>query len=269
MDTELLPCDLRIGTSGYYYPEWEGSLYPAGIGRKEYFSAYCTIFSTVEINSSYYGIPKAENIKRLLTRVKGPIDFAVKAHKSLTHEVSPATWSDNLRGFTAGIQPLAEADRLCAVLLQFPSSFQYREDERRYLDKLTRALAAFPLVVELRNIDWFNARAIEGLKERDVGLCALDMPHLEGLPPVSDFVTSDIGYVRFHGRNGAAWWSGDGGNRYDYKYTNDELKLWMPRLKSMSLQAKKLRVFFNNHRKTNSPENALTLCNLARAAGLL
>ena len=99
------------------------------------------------------------------------------------------------------------------MLLEFPFSFHYRDEERRYLDKVLKALAAFPLVVEFRGADWYNARVIDGLKERRVGLCSVDVPRLEGLPPLSDLVTLDLTYVRFHGRNAAAWWTGDSGTR--------------------------------------------------------
>jgi nucleotidyltransferase/DNA polymerase involved in DNA repair len=104
--------------------------------------------------------------------------------------------------------------------------------------------------------DWYNARVIDGLKERRVGLCSVDAPRLEGLPPLSDLVTSDIAYVRFHGRNEATWWNDDAGSRYEYLYSKDELSAWVPRLEAMSTQAKKVRVYFNNHRRGDAPEDA-------------
>jgi uncharacterized protein YecE (DUF72 family) len=265
---EALP-DLRIGTSGYDYPEWEGVFYPKGIGRKEYLGAYSQAFGSVELNFSYYGMPRAESIRRLLGQTRKPIDFSIKANKALTHEIAPATWSDSVAEFSRGIEPLGEAGRLCAVLLEFPYSFHYRDEERRYLDKVLKALSAFPLVVEFRGADWFNARVIDGLKARNVGLCSVDLPRLEGLPPLSDLVTSDLAYVRFHGRNGAAWWSGDAGSRYEYLYSRDALSAWLPRLEAMSTQAKKLRVYFNNHRRGDAPANAKELAALATAAKLI
>lgn len=263
------PCDIRIGTSGYDYPEWEGCLYPRGIGRKEYLGAYSEAFRTVELNFSYYGMPKAENLRELMARTRKPIDFSIKANQALTHRIDPATWQESVAEFTKGSSPLLEAGRLCAVLLEFPFSFHYRDEERRYLDKVLKALASFPLVVEFRNAEWFNARVIDGLKERKVGLCAVDLPRIEGLPPLSDLVTSDIAYARFHGRNEAAWWNGDAGSRYEYRYSKDELSAWIPRLEAMSTQARQLRVYFNNHRRGDAPDNARELVELAAAAKLL
>jgi len=262
-------CDIRIGTSGYDYPEWEGALYSKGIGRKEYLGAYSEVYGTVELNFSYYGMPKAENLRELMTRTRKPLDFSIKANRALTHKIDPSTWKDSAGEFARGIAPLRESGRLCAVLLEFPYSFHYQDDERRYLDKVIKALAAFPLAVEFRNAEWFNARVIDGLKERRVGLCSVDVPRLEGLPPLSDLVTSDLAYVRFHGRNASAWWNGDAGTRYEYLYTREELDAWVPRLEAMSTQAKKLRVYFNNHRRGDAATNARDLLALATAAKLL
>lgn len=267
-DATLPQCDIRIGTSGYDYPEWEGALYPRGLGRKEYLGAYSEVFDTLELNFSYYGMPKPERLSDMLARTRRPIDFSIKAHQSLTHRIDPGTWKASAAEFAAAIAPLAEAGRLCAVLFEFPYSFHYGADERRYLDCAMREFASFPVVVEFRNPDWLSARVIEGLKERRVGLCSLDLPRIEGLPPTSDLVTSDLAYVRFHGRNAEAWWTGDAGSRYDYGYSTDELAAWLPRLESMSVEARKLRVFFNNHRRGNAPANARELLRLARAAKL-
>jgi len=267
ISAENFPCDIRIGTSGYDYPDWEGPFYPKGTSRSEYLGVYSEKFSTVELNFSYYGMPKPDRMRELLARTRRPIDFSVKAHQSLTHKVDAATWKDSVDEFSHGIEPLAGAGCLCAVLLEFPFSFHYKEDERRYLDKLLRALASFPLAVEFRNAAWLNARVIEGLKARKVALCALDMPRLEGLPPISDLVTSDMGYIRLHGRNAQNWWDGSNGSRYEYHYTAEELALWVPRIESMSAQASMLRVYFNNHCIESAAANAQDMEALVRAAG--
>lgn len=262
-------CDLKIGTSGYDYPEWAGLFYPKGLGRREFLGYYSEHFGTVELNFSYYGMPKAGQLRELLGRTRRPIDFSIKAHQSLTHKIDPASWEESVGQFRRGIAPLVEAGRLVAVLLSFPYSFHYREDERRYLARLLAGLGGLPLVVEFRNAEWSNARVLEGLRERGVGLCSVDLPRLEGLPPVSDLVTSELAYVRFHGRNGAAWWAGDSASRYDYRYSKEELRSWLPRLEAMSAQAKAIRVYFNNHPQASAATNAAELRMLAESARLL
>jgi uncharacterized protein YecE (DUF72 family) len=262
-------CDLRIGTSGYDYTEWEGVFYPKGIGRNEYLSTYSETFDTLELNFSYYGMPKAAQMKSILSRTRKPIDFAIKAHQSITHKINPSTWSTDVLEFITGVAPLAEADRLCAILLEFPYSFHYRPEERRYLDKVLHAFGSYPIVVEFRNAEWITARVIDELKKRNVALCTLDMPRLEGLPPESDLVTADLAYVRFHGRNSETWWTGDAGTRYEYLYSKEELSSWVPRIERMSIQTKRLRVFFNNHRRGDAAINARGLISLLTSAKLL
>jgi uncharacterized protein YecE (DUF72 family) len=195
--------DIRIGTSGYDYPEWKGPLYPSDLPRAEFLGAYARRFSSVELNFSYYGMPKAANIAALLDRAGDPsFDFSIKANRSLTHEIEPSAWRDAAKEFRAGIAPLIRSGRLAALLFAFPFGFAYRPDERRYLDRLLAEFEGLPRVVEFRHRDWINARVLEGLRERGVGFCAVDLPRLEGLPPVADIVTADIAYLRFHGRNG-------------------------------------------------------------------
>ena len=260
--------DLRIGTSGYDYPEWKGTFYPKDLARREFLGFYSERFETLEINYTYYGQPRAETFQGMLERIRKPIDFSVKANRSLTHERDAGTLPASARQFRAGLEPLIRAERLAAVLLEFPYSFHYSSGERLYLARLLDELAGMPLVVELRNAEWYGARVIESLRERSVGLCILDAPRLPGFPPISDLVTSDIAYVRFHGRNAAAWWSGDAGTRYEYRYSPQELSGWIPRLESLGSQAKKIRVYFNNHRRGDAASNAGDLALLAASARL-
>jgi len=258
--------DLRIGTSGYDYPEWRGAFYPKGLPRKDFLGFYSERFDTLEINYTYYGQPRAEVFQGMLDRLRRPIDFSVKAYRSLTHERDAGTLAASARQFRTGLEPLIRAECLAAVLLEFPSSFRYTTGERLYLARLLDELSGMPLVVELRNPEWYGARVIQSLRDRDVGLCILDAPRLPGLPLVSDVVTSDISYVRFHGRNAATWWSGDAGTRYEYLYDPEELSGWIPRLASLGSQARKIRVYFNNHRRGNAAANAGDLALLAASS---
>jgi len=265
--TATVACDIRVGTSGYDFTDWEGSFYPRGLGRTEYLGAYSEAFGTLELGFPGSGIPTPGMLRQLMGRTRRPVDFAVKAGSVLTRGLDPAGWKAAASAFAASLEPLAEAGRLCAVLVGFPFDFRYRDDERRYLDRVLREFAAFPLVVEFGNAEWFTARVIEGLKARGVGLCSSDLPRIEGLPPVSDLVTSDLAYVRFHGRDGVARTLGS--THGAYRYSSDELRSWLPRLEAMSVEAKKLRVFFTNHPGGNAPADAMELFRLARAARLV
>ncbi len=265
--TATAACDIRVGTSGYDYTDWEGPFYPRGLGRTEYLGAYSESFGTLELGFSGAVAPSPDALRELMGKTRRPLDFAVKAGSALTRNLDPAGWKAAARAFAASLETLAGAGRLCAVLVGFPFSYRYRDDERRYLDRVLREFAAFPLVVEFGNAEWFTARVIEGLKARGVGLCSSDLPRIEGLPPVSDLVTSDLAYVRFHGRDGVARTLGAAHG--DYSYSSDELRSWVPRLEVMSVEARKLRVFFTNHRGGNAPADARELLRLAKAARLV
>ena len=269
MESLISNLDVRIGTSGYDYPEWKGSFYPIDLARKDFLGFYSESFNTLEINFTYYRQPRAEIFDRMLRRLRRPIDFSVKAYRTLTHDRDAGFLSTVVNEFRAGLQPLIHAGCLAAVLLEFPSSFHYSTGERLYLARLLDALEGMPLVVELRNAEWYSARVIEALRERNVGLCILDAPRLPGLPPVSDLITADLAYIRFHGRNASSWWTGDAGTRYEYLYNPEELSAWIPRLGSLASQARKIRVYFNNHRRGNAAANALDFVRLSISSSFL
>ena len=142
---------------------------------------------------------------------------------------------------------LAEAGRLTAVLFQFPFSFHYTPENRRYLDRLLAELHELPRVVEFRNAEWLNTRVFDALRERGVGFCSVDAPQLKGLPASVDIVTSPLAYIRFHGRNEQTWWGSGAAARFDYRYNGDELKSWVGRIVSMLRGARVMRIYFNNH----------------------
>jgi uncharacterized protein YecE (DUF72 family) len=257
--------DIRIGTSGYDYMDWVGAFYPEDLRRDDFLEFYSRTFSTVELNFSYYRMPSAGQMKRFLEKSGAGMDISLKAHRSMTHEVDSATWKESAGDFARSVEPLLEAQRLAAVLLQFPFSFHYTPENRQYLDRLIREIHLLPLVVEFRNMEWQNKRVLDSLRERSVGFCSVDTPPLRGLPAPLDVVTSSIAYVRFHGRNEKTWWGSDAAARFDYLYSEEELKPWIERLAGMAAAAGSVRVYFNNHRRGQAPANAAMLRHLMEA----
>ena len=121
---------------------------------------------------------------------------------------------------------------------------------RAYVDEV-------PLFVEFRNESW-NKEAIYGfLKINNISYVNVDEPDLKGLLPAQNIVTTDTGYIRFHGRNKKDWWEGKGSARYTYEYSNDELQEWLIRVSDILKKSYKSYIFFNNHPKGNAPKNAL------------
>jgi len=265
--TQPQPCEIRVGTSGYDYPEWKAAFYPQALRRKDFLSFYTQRFDTVELNFSYYGMPRAKTLAELVEAAGSGCLFSLKGNRSFTHEVDPARWRESLAEYRSALAPLISAGRLGAVLLQFPQSFHYEPERRRYLAELLGELAELPVVVEFRNMGWYNNRVFDALRERGVGLVSLDLPKLRGLPPTVDLVTAPTAYIRFHGRNAETWRSGDAALRYGYLYSDEELESWIERVKDIAGKAVRLLIYFNNHFNGAAPLNAAMFKRLLGDAG--
>lgn len=250
---------VTFGTSGYSYKDWEGILYPPGTRRTDYLGTYAQEFDLVELNFSYYKMPEASLSRRMIACTGDDFQFTIKGHKSLTHEGDAVTVKRDAELFKRGIDPLFAAGKLAAVLMQFPFSFHYNDVNRTYVDTLCRQFGEFPLAIEFRNRYWQRQSVYDGLRDRNVTLVNVDEPRLPGLPEQTSLVTAENGYVRFHGRNKDNWWKGDNVSRYDYCYSDSELKEWVPRIQAMALQAATIMVVFNNHSKGQAVQNARRL----------
>lgn len=250
---------ILVGTSGYRYNEWVGSVYPAGCAREGLLARYASMFPTVELNETFYRMPTAERLGALLAGSGPDLSFSVKANEALTHRIDPSGWRDAARLFAGALEPLMAAGRLQAVLLQFPVAFGYDVDHRRYLNALLGAMPDLPLAVEFSNAGWYNNRVFDSLRARSVAVASLDLPELTGLPPVIDVITAPLAYIRLHGRNARDWWGSDAASRYDYLYSDEELAAWSARIRGMATRAETVLVYFNNHRRGQSVGNALTL----------
>lgn len=247
-----------VGTSGYSYNDWVGPFYPKGTPSEQFLERYGEYFTTVELNFSYYRMPTADQL-RAMGEVNSSLSFTLKAHQSLTHKIVPAEWRSEAQTFRRALEPLLKANTLKALLLQFPYSFHYEVEQRRYLDALLHYWEGLPLAVEFRHTQWYNNRTIEALRERQVALVALDLPNLTNLPPHIDVVTANFAYLRLHGRNKENWWGSDVASRYDYLYSPKELLSIAERARTLAATTPLTLVYFNNHRGGQAVQNALSL----------
>jgi uncharacterized protein YecE (DUF72 family) len=261
--------EILIGTSGYSYTEWVGPVYPEGTKQSEYLAYYSGLFPTLELNFSYYNMPKPQNLAKMLTDAGPYLTFSIKAHKTLTHEINPSLWENEAQKYLQAIEPMLGAGRLEAVLFQFPYSFKYSDENRLYLDKLLKYFKGVPKAVEFRKSDWFNQKVLDGMRKREVPLVSLDMPDLAKLPPSMDVVTAPIAYIRLHGRNNEAWWGKDEHEKYNYLYTDSEINAWASRIERIVQQSKRVVVYFNNHPFGKAAKNAQTLIKILEKIGLL
>jgi uncharacterized protein YecE (DUF72 family) len=253
---------ILIGTSGFSYDDWRGHFYPKTIGKREMLSYYAESFSTVEVNSTYYALPHPATFVQMSAKVPPEFLFAVKAHRDMTHsggELQPEAFET----FRAALLPLQEQEMLGCVLAQFPWSFKPHLDNEEYLRALREELPNIPTVIEFRNAGWFSDRTLELLRALGLGFCCVDEPALPGLMPRVTAATSPIGYVRFHGRNAQKWWKHEHAyERYNYLYSEDELREWVPKIEQLAEATDRLFVFFNNHYEGKAGQNARMLAGL-------
>ena len=267
--------NILIGTSGYDYPEWKGVFYPPEVKRADFLSYYATQFNAVELNNTFYNMPTAERLFSFYERSEGRLQFSIKANRLLTHEID-SQWQSAASDFKAALNPLLEKDSLCAVLFQFPQSFHYTNDNRIYLAKVIAAFEGFPVIIEFRHKEWIRESVFEGLVQRKTSVAFCDMPDLKYLPRMSlspvvepvettartQFIGSNA-YIRLHGRNANAWYAAspeqNGSGRYDYEYSEGELKEFVPVVHVASEEGRKVQVYFNNHPKGNGAKNAMQL----------
>jgi uncharacterized protein YecE (DUF72 family) len=288
---------VRVGTSGWSYPggrgTWNGVFYPAKGARARGFDElefYARWFDVVEVNSTFYGQPRAAVTARWAERTPPRFEFAVKLYQKFTHplmfreaaaEAAPeadAQWlaetgavrQGDVDEFKSGIEPLAAAGKLGPVLVQFPPSFTASPEAVDYLGWLLRTFRDYALAVELRHRSWSDQEADTAglLAAYGAAWVLIDEPKFEfsirqhWRPPASaaEPAADGLAYMRFHGRNAAEWWRHAAAeDRYNYLYTERELRPFAAAAASAGASLKKAYLFFNNHFSAQGVANAVQL----------
>ena len=256
---------IHVGTAGWAYSDWEGVFYPKphpkGFDPLEYLSRYLDV---VEVNSTFYRPVDPDVARRWVDRVSNADDFrfTAKLWKRFTHERDTAFTRSEVAEVRRGFRPMHNARKLGAVLLQFPWSFRRTEDNRIWLDDVTRAFEEFPLVVEVRHESWAVPEFYSELVARGIGFVNIDQPLFKNSIKPSATATGPVGYVRIHGRNYREWFRKDAGveARYDYLYTPAELTPWAERsVKVAEAGADEVYAVANNHYRAQAAVNAIQL----------
>jgi uncharacterized protein YecE (DUF72 family) len=234
-------CDIRIGTSGWYYDHWKELFYPAGLPKSKWFEHYAQHFDTVEINNTFYHLPKEQSLQRWHKLAPKGFLYAVKANRYITHIKKLKDTSEPLQRFFERIDILKRS--LGPVLYQLPPSLH------QDLDLLTSFIKLLPkkrpAVFEFRHESWYSDDTFDLLKKLKVGFCIHDMPGKES-PRI---VTSNIIYIRFHGTTG----------RYSGCYSKSALQNWAKWLKEQSKKAHGIYAYFNNDAHAHAIKNARQL----------
>ncbi len=255
---------ILAGTSGYAYDEWQGVFYPHGLPRGRRLEYYAGVFTALEINATYYGTPGRESARRMVREAGGRLAFSVKAPGDMTHR--GRTGHDVVGPFLDYLAPLRDAGVLAAVLLQFPNALHDTPASREQLWRAFAALDGLPIAVELRHASWDTGSADGFLRENAASRVAIDQPNMRGLSQPLRFVaTGPLAYFRFHGRNAASWYAGEGPSgdaRYRYRYSRGELQPWAPILREAAAEATTTLAFFNNHPDGNAVLDAMAFAEM-------
>jgi len=265
---------IKIGTAGWAYKDWDGVVYPPSLKKQkhpvEYLAEY---FDLIEINTSFYGHIKPE-VGLLWARKARAVNpdfiFTAKLNKAFTHSpvaVIESTSAETIRPSQEderlakeGLDSIAVEGLLGALLAQFPISFKNTNENRDYLENVIERFKIYPLVVEVRHSSWNNEGTLRYFSQKNVTFCNIDQPMLGRAIGPTEHVTSPLAYVRLHGRNYDKWFDCDSrDDRYNYLYTEPELRDWKKHIDSISRRAKVTFVVTNNHFEGKAAVNALEL----------
>jgi uncharacterized protein YecE (DUF72 family) len=246
---------IHLGTSGFSYADWVGKWYPDGLKKADMLRYYARKFNVVEVNFTYYRMPTARTLKQMSAKTGGGFEFVVKANSEMTHERTGEP--EVFRVFQEALKPLIEQEKLGCILAQFPNSFRPGEEGIEYLHWFKEQIPDIPVTVEFRNRGWLTADTFDLLEALELGFCCVDEPQLKGLMPPVAIATSNIGYVRFHGRNAGEWYQHDEAwQRYNYLYSEEELGEWVDKVQEVNEATDETFVFFNNHYQGQAAINA-------------
>lgn len=238
-----------IGTSGWSYDDWIGPFYPKGIKKGKMLDFYVKEFNLVEINSTFYSLPNKYAVLAWNKKTPDNFVFTAKIPKEITHKRFLKNGESVFKEFYSLMYPLIDSGKLGCFLIQLPPKFS-TDYEDRLRDFLNFLPDTADFAVEFRHTSWDETEDISFLKEHNIAFAVTDSVKMK--PQVR--ITADFGYVRWHGRNPTHW--------YDYEYSEDELREWLPKVEKMQASTEKLYLQFNNHPRGQAIDNARMLKDL-------
>jgi uncharacterized protein YecE (DUF72 family) len=231
---------IRVGTSGYSYPEWRGSFYPERCPTARMLPYYAERFDTVELNNTFYRMPTPKTIAGWAAETPAGFVFALKASRRITHLARLRDVAEPVRYLLEAVRALG--DKLGPLLFQLPPNF--RKDPERLDACLALVPPAFRLAVEFRHDSWFDEQVYEILRARNAALCVADTE--AGTTPL--VATADFGYLRLR----------------DREYSRAELSIWASTARR--IEWRDAFVYFKHEESGTGPALARALVALLAAA---
>ncbi len=235
---------ILLGTSGWSYKEWIGPFYSKE--DKSMLRAYCKVFKTVEIDSTFYRYPSKGMVMGWTKYSPEGFVFTAKLPQLITHDkkldLSQGVEED-LQKFIELMEPLALSGKLGCILIQLPPRHVYRPTEMEDFFKILPTQIRF--AVEFREHSWMRPETWALLEKYRVAYTIVDEPLL----PPEVHTTSNIAYIRWHGHGTRPW--------YNYEYKLQELEHWLPKVQKTAEKAERVFGYFNNHYHGYAVENCL------------
>jgi uncharacterized protein YecE (DUF72 family) len=241
---------VRIGCSGWNYRSWAGDFYPKGCPQRRWLEHYAAAFDTVEVNATFYRLPRRDAVAHWVEQTPAGFLFTVKASRYLTHMKRLTDMDQGVARLWERLEPLVESPKMGPVLWQLPENFK-RDDDRlaHALDRLPPGRHAF----EFRDPGWFVPDVLALLREHGVALVIGDRPDRRWQPYE---ITTDFTLVRFH--------YGSRGRRGNY--ADSELTAWARRIAGWGDAGTAVFAYFNNDWEGFAPRNAGRLQQLVQGA---
>jgi uncharacterized protein YecE (DUF72 family) len=237
-----------IGTSGWSYKHWSGIFYPSNVQPNEYLEYYITRYDCVELNSSFYHLPKPTTIEGWLKRTPDSFRICPKLSRFITHQKRLKDVEEPLRRFFDLFETMKS--RLGPVLIQLPPGFLFnRSSVTNFLQILKNNYINYRFAFEVRHNSWIADEFMSLLVQHDMAFVIADSGKRF---PYHEAVTSDIVYLRFHGPE----------KLYASDYTNTDLQFYADKIDNWLNNGKEVWVFFNNDFHGYAVKNADTLRNM-------
>ncbi len=239
--------ELRIGCSGFSYQHWRGIFYPENLAERRWLEYYSSLFSTVELNVTFYRLPLPATFDTWYKETPPDFGYSVKGSRFITHVKKLLGTEGPLKLFFDSALRLQE--KLKVILWQFPPAF--KENKER-LAAFVIQLKKFPVrnALEFRHESWIDADVMDLCRDHNVSVCMADWPgFIDDLPLTADFV-----YIRRHGEGGS----------YATHYSTAELKKDAARIRQYLKDRKDVFIYFNNDALGYAPRNAQELIEILK-----
>ena len=237
---------IHVGTSGWHYDHWQNVFYPPEVSKREWLNFYARIFHTVEINATFYHMPKEKTFSNWYSHTSDSFVFSVKANRLITHTKKLKDINAPLEEFLQKAKVLRE--KLGAILFQLPPSFS--PDLERFKVFAATIPKDLQAAVEFRNFAWHTDATFKLLEENNIAFCVFELAGKQS--PL--IVTADFVYIRLHGP----------GDAYKGDYSDELLHTWAEKIIEWKNNGKEVYFYFDNDEKGYAPKNAGRLIELVK-----